>query len=220
MWKVHPKLHLENETLQAFTAIDPLLVCSLNKLVLKRLLSLLTLVPTVLEDEEENTFQKEVHALRVDGNLPSPLNDEDNEVDCLEWRDKISDWYSVTFKLVCVILPIFHGPRVESTFTVMNNVIDQNSGRMNMGTYGAIQDIKYALKTWKPCKENQSVKVWSGQLFQESFEQFGGLWLRFRPFFSLPTCSNYSITNYVDFPVFQTFKRMNKGQLRMININY
>ena len=75
---------LENETLKAFSAIDPLLVCSPNKLVLKRLLSLPTLVPTVLEDEEENTFQEEVHALWMDGNLPSPLNDEDNEVDCVE----------------------------------------------------------------------------------------------------------------------------------------
>ena len=87
---IHSKLPLENETLKAFTAIDPLLVCSPNKLVLKRLPSLPAVVPTVLEDEE-NTFQKEVHALCMDRNLPSPLNDEDNEVDCLEWWDKISD---------------------------------------------------------------------------------------------------------------------------------
>ena len=66
----------------------------------KCLLSLPTLVPIVLEDEEENIFQKEVHVLCVGGNLPSPLNDEDNEVDCLEWWDKISDRYSVTFKVV------------------------------------------------------------------------------------------------------------------------
>ena len=81
---IQSKLPLENETLKAFTAIDPLLVHCPNKLVLKRLLSLPTLVPIVLEDDEENTFQKEVHALCVDGNLPSPLNDEDNEIDCLE----------------------------------------------------------------------------------------------------------------------------------------
>ena len=67
----------------------------------------------------------------MDGNLSSPLNDEDNEVDCLEWWDKISDRYSVTFEAVCAILSTFDGPRVESTFSVMNNVIDQNSGRMN-----------------------------------------------------------------------------------------
>ena len=80
---------LENETPKAFTAIDPLLVCSPNKLMLKHLLSLPTLVPTVLEDEKENTFQK--HALCTDGNLPCPLSDENNKVDCLEWWDKTSD---------------------------------------------------------------------------------------------------------------------------------
>ena len=97
----------------------------------------------------------------MNGNLPSPLNDEDNEVDCLEKWGKISDQYSVTFKVVCAILSIFRGPRVESTFSVTNNMIDQNSGKINMGTYGAIQDITYALKTQKPCKENRSVKVLS-----------------------------------------------------------
>ena len=50
----------------------------------------------------------------MNGNLPSPLNDEDNEVDCLEKWDKISDQYSVMFKVVCAIVSIFRGPRVES----------------------------------------------------------------------------------------------------------
>ena len=160
---IQSKLSLENETLKAFTAMDPLLVCFPNKLVLKRLpsLSLPRLVPAVLEDEKDNTFQKEVHALCMNGNLPSPLNDEDNEADCLEKWDKISDQYSVMFKVVCAIVSVFRGPRVESTFSVTNHMIDQNSGKINMGTYGAIQDITYTLKTQKPCKENQSVKVFS-----------------------------------------------------------
>ena len=86
---IQSKLPLENETLKAFTAIDPLLICSPSKLVLKCLLFLPTLVPIVLEYDEENTFQKEVHALCVDGNLPSPLNGlfyypHDNKIDCLE----------------------------------------------------------------------------------------------------------------------------------------
>ena len=41
------------------------------------------------------------------------------------------------------------------------NVIDQNSGKMNIETNRAIQDIKYALKTRKPCEENRSGKVFS-----------------------------------------------------------
>ena len=97
----------------------------------------------------------------MNGNLPSPLNDEDNEVDCLEKWDKISDQYSVMFKVVCAIVSIFRGPRVESTFSVTNHMIDQNLGKINMGMDGAIQDITYTLKTQKPCKENRSVKVFS-----------------------------------------------------------
>ena len=50
---------------------------------------------------------------------------------------------------------------MESTFSVMKNVINQNSGRLNIEMDGAIQDIKYALKTQKPCEENRSVKVFS-----------------------------------------------------------
>ena len=110
------------------------------------LYSLPTLVPTVLEDEEENTFQKEVHALCVDRNFPSPVNDEDNEVDCLEWWGKISDRYSVPFKVVCAVLSIFHGPRVESTFSVMNNMTDQNSERMNMGERMELSRISSMLR--------------------------------------------------------------------------
>ena len=50
---------------------------------------------------------------------------------------------------------------MESTFSVMKNVINQNSGRLNIEMDGAIQDIKYALKTQKPCEENRSVKVFN-----------------------------------------------------------
>ena len=36
----------------------------------------------------------------------------------------------------------------------------------------------------------------------------------------LPICYNYSVTNYVDFSVFQFFERVSKGQLKMVNVNY
>ena len=42
----------------------------------------------------------------------------------------------------------------------------------------------------------------------------------FQALFSLTTSFNYSKTNYVDFPVFQFFKKVNKGQLKMVNVNY
>ena len=31
---------------------------------------------------------------------------------------------------------------------------------------------------------------------------------------------NFSITNYVKFPVFHVFEKMNKGQLKIVKVNY
>ena len=61
--------------------------------------------------------------------------------------------------MVSAILSIFHGSKVESTFSVMDNVVDPSSGRMNMETYSAVQDIKYALKSRAPNEDNKSVRM-------------------------------------------------------------
>ena len=61
--------------------------------------------------------------------------------------------------MVLSILSIFHVPKVKSTFSVMGNVVDASSGRMNMETYSAVQDIKYALKSRVPNEDNKSVRM-------------------------------------------------------------
>ncbi|KAF3859024.1 hypothetical protein F7725_021423, partial [Dissostichus mawsoni] len=43
--------------------------------------------------------------------------------------------------MVKCCLSIFHGPRVESSFSLMNEVIDQRSGNMNVPTFNAIQTV-------------------------------------------------------------------------------
>ena len=43
---------------------------------------------------------------------------------------------------------------------------------------------------------------------------------KFQALFSLATCSSYSITNYVKFPVFHFFEKENKEELKMVNINF
>ena len=40
--------------------------------------------------------------------------------------------------MVTAILSIFYGHRVESSFKVMDNVIDKKSGRINPETYSTI----------------------------------------------------------------------------------
>ena len=38
-------------------------------------------------------------------------------------------------------------------------------------------------------------------------------------YFYLATSSNYSIANYAKFPVFHLFQKVNKGELKMVNIS-
>lgn len=40
-------------------------------------------------------------------------------------------------------LSIFHGPRVESSFSLMNDVTDSQSRNMNVLTFNAVQTVKY-----------------------------------------------------------------------------
>ena len=62
------------------------------------------------------------------------------------------------------LLTIFHGPRVESSFSVMGDVMDKKSGRMNVSTYSAIQTVKYSLNA----KTSHVFTPKSVQVFQRS----------------------------------------------------
>ena len=89
--------------LKSFTSINPLLVASFNRLVLKRLLNLPTLVLHVLNDVEEQEFKKEVTDLLLSSNLTPVLagsnNDDDGgQVDCLSWRFMVKSKYPFVFK--------------------------------------------------------------------------------------------------------------------------
>ena len=60
------------------------------------------------------------------------------------------------------LLTIFLGPRVESSFSVMGDVMDKKFGRMNVSTYSAIQTVKYSLKA----KTFHTFRPKSVQVFQ------------------------------------------------------
>ena len=42
----------------------------------------------------------------------------------------------------------------------------------------------------------------------------------FQVLFNLAMCYNYSITNYVKIPVFHFLEKVNKGESKMVNVNY
>ena len=131
--------------MKKFSVIDPKIVTSLNKLVLKWFNDILTVLVNVLTSEEQDEYDLEVRKLLVDAQLPSALDSKRDYIDCLTWWISVSKKCPVVFKVVRAVLSIFHGPRVESSFSTMGDIINKKSGRMNIETYAAIQTIKYAL---------------------------------------------------------------------------
>ena len=80
------------------------------------------------------------------------------------WWFKLKDKYPLLSKMSLVLLTIFYGPRVESSFSVMDDIMDKKSGRMNLSTYSAIQTVKYSLDA----KTSHAFKPKSVQVFQRS----------------------------------------------------
>ena len=59
-----------------------------------------------------------------------------------------------------------------------------------------------------------------GEYFSEIFWTTWMTRAKFQALFNLATCSSYSTSNYVKFPVFHFFETVNKRELKMVNINY
>ena len=59
-----------------------------------------------------------------------------------------------------------------------------------------------------------------GQKFSGIFWTTWRSGAKFQVLFILATCSNYSITKYVKIPLFRFFEKLNKKQLKMVNVNY
>ena len=49
-------------------------------------------------------------------------------------------------QVVKTTLCIFYGPRVESSFNLMDDIVDKRSTKINVDTFSSIQTIKYGLK--------------------------------------------------------------------------
>ena len=97
----------------------------------------------VLVDEEAEMYENDCRRLFVDLNLPDVLRN-NKPVRADNWWWQLNEKYPVLSKLSLAALTVFHGPRVESSFSVMGDVMDKKSGRMNVSAYSAIQTVKYS----------------------------------------------------------------------------
>ena len=79
----------------------------------------------------------------------------------MKWWASLVEKYPLTHRMVMSILSIFHGPKVESSFSIMSDVIDKKANRMKDKTFSSIQTIKYALQAKHPAPcSSRAVKVY------------------------------------------------------------
>ncbi|KAL6473257.1 hypothetical protein MHYP_G00194450 [Metynnis hypsauchen] len=136
------KLPLNSPTLIALSALDPLLRGhSQATLQLKRLSAMLN--PLLPEDQD---LSRELVQFSVDLTLPR-YKEGDGMVDWWGHVFHQPGKYPALSALAKCCLSIFHGPRVESSFSLTNEIIDQRSGNMNVETFNAIQTAKYVLQS-------------------------------------------------------------------------
>lgn len=93
---------------------------------------------------EHQDLPRELVQFNVDLTLPR-YKEGDGVVEWWGHVFQLQGKYPTLSTLVRCCISIFHGPRVESSFSLMNEVLDQRSGKMNVETFNAIQTVKYVM---------------------------------------------------------------------------
>lgn len=134
------KMPIANAFLSSVSSIDPL--CRKHSLALKHMKKLPEMVKNILLPQEKELYELEVQKYHVD-NFNS-LNEND-PID--KWWIGVRETgkYPFLSKMALSLLTCFHGPKVESSFSMMNSIITTSSTRMNIPTFSAIQTVKYHL---------------------------------------------------------------------------
>ena len=133
------KYAIDNELLINLSALDP--IVRGHSKTHSCLLKLLPYFSFTLSSNDQYTA--EISAYQID-----------KELHYFEPGSRLDSWWNNVFKtckypslskVVKAALSIFTGPQIEASFSMMNDIIDKRSSRMDVATYGAIMNVKYGL---------------------------------------------------------------------------
>ena len=100
---------------------------------------------------------EEVYTYNEDDKLPSAfdINGKAKRID--KWWMEVQrlDKYPNICKMVFALLSCFSCPVVESSFSIMGNVMDETTTRLNIESLNAIQTIKY----WLSAKNQSAIET-------------------------------------------------------------
>ena len=140
------KLPLDSLTLKALASLDP--DVRGDQLAAKLLNALCEKLKRFIPENID--IDLEVREYQVDNALnsvSSTIDKHDNNGVCKYWgSEHIQSHYPGLHSVAFAALSVFHGPAIESSFSVMGNVMDKGKGRMNVSTYSSYQVIKYHLR--------------------------------------------------------------------------
>lgn len=138
------KMPITNRFLKAVSTIDPALRQHSYSLQLMK--ELPGHVQNVITTDEREPYELEVQRYHIDS-IRRPNENEDIDA---WWIDiQRSQKYPLLSKMALSLLTCFHGPKVESRFSLMNNILTPESSTMNVSTFSAIQTVKYELSAKK-----------------------------------------------------------------------
>ena len=89
----------------------------------------------VISSDKKEKYQQETCQIVVDFELPS------TDTQAEKWWCSLEKKYPKLTKLALSLLSIFHGPCVETFFSIKGEVIDKKSNKMQVETYSAIQSV-------------------------------------------------------------------------------
>ncbi|RUS87482.1 hypothetical protein EGW08_004736 [Elysia chlorotica] len=137
------KFPIPNKNLALLSTIDPEL-CG-HSAAAKGLQDLFDLFPTIVDTSttSKDQFSMAASVLQNDTNFTSTITDKKLDT----WLANVlaNPNYKLLRPVVKSFLSIFTGPRVESSFSVMNNIITSSTNRTLIETYQAIHKVKYKL---------------------------------------------------------------------------
>ncbi|GBL87093.1 hypothetical protein AVEN_134551-1 [Araneus ventricosus] len=138
------KMPLDNLLLNAVSAVDP--SCRQHSLSLKLMKDLPNLATNVISVEEREAYDLKVYRYHV-----AKLRQSEQKEPVDNWwvETKNSTRFPLLSRMACALLTCFHGPKVESSFSIMNSVITPGSNRLNVQSFDAIQTVKYELAAEK-----------------------------------------------------------------------
>ena len=147
------KMPLGNGTLRKLSVLDP---CLANHSQAAKCIKFLSeSLPNVLDEDEVGALTVEADKYAVD----SQVRDIASSFNAHEMRIEIDFWTKVfdlkTFneprypflkRLISALMSIFSGPLIESTFNIMDDIVQKDRSTLTVENYEAVAIVKTSLK--------------------------------------------------------------------------